>query len=188
MVPGRNSKYTYEGLDGLKTGHTQAAKYCFTGTAQRGDLRLISVVMGAETEGSRFTETKKLLDYGFNNFEYSTLVKGKDQIPGAESAPIVKGVEKTVPAAAEKSLGLAVRKGEEDQYTYEVAWDKEALVAPIAAGQVLGKATIFYKDKNLGLSVSIIAQEDVEKASWIRLLFRAIGEWFGSIFGSVKGD
>jgi D-alanyl-D-alanine carboxypeptidase (penicillin-binding protein 5/6) len=187
MVPGRNSKHTYEGLDGLKTGHTQAAQYCFTGTAQKGELRLITVVMGAETNNARFAETRKLLDYGFNNYEHSALIKGKDPIPGFELSPVQKGVELTVPVVAEKSLELAIRKGEADQYTFKAEWDEQALIAPIKGGQVVGKATLLYKDKETGLSVSLIAQEDVEKASWIRLLFRAIKDWFGSIFNGIKG-
>jgi D-alanyl-D-alanine carboxypeptidase (penicillin-binding protein 5/6) len=187
MVPGRNSKHTYEGLDGLKTGHTQAAQYCFTGTAQRGELRLISVVMGAETNNARFSETRKLLDYGFNNFEYATVLKGKDVVPGAETSPVQKGVELTVPVVAEKSIGLAIPKGEAQQFTFKAEWDEKALVAPITAGQVVGKATLHYKDQPLNLSVPLIAQEDVEEASWIRLLFRAIGDWFGSIFNGIKG-
>jgi D-alanyl-D-alanine carboxypeptidase (penicillin-binding protein 5/6) len=187
MVPGRNSKHTYEGLDGLKTGHTQAAQYCFTGTAQKGELRLITVVMGAATNNARFAETRKLLDYGFNNYEHSALIKGKDPIPGFELSPVQKGVELTVPVVAEKSLELAIRKGEADQYTFKAEWDEQALIAPIKGGQVVGKATLLYKDKETGLSVSLIAQEDVEKASWIRLLFRAIKDWFGSIFNGIKG-
>jgi D-alanyl-D-alanine carboxypeptidase (penicillin-binding protein 5/6) len=187
MVPGRNSKHTYEGLDGLKTGHTQAAQYCFTGTAQRGELRLISVVMGAETNTARFTETRKLLDYGFNNYEHATVIKGKDALPGAELSPVQKGVELTVPVVAQKSLSLATRKGETDQYTFKTEWDEQALVAPIKAGQVVGKASLFYKDNETGLSVSLIAQEDIEEASWIRLLFRAVKDWFGSIFNGIKG-
>lgn len=54
-----------QGLDGLKTGFTDEAGYCFTGTAKRGERRLISVIMGADTEVARFTETKKLLEKGF---------------------------------------------------------------------------------------------------------------------------
>lgn len=187
MVPGRLSEYTYEGLDGLKTGYTESAKYGFTGTAQRGELRLISVVMGAPTKESRFTETRKLLDYGFNNYEFATLIKGKDALPGIETSPVQKGVQLTVPIVAEKSLSLAIRKGETDQYTFKTDWDEQALVAPIKAGQIVGKAALFYNDKAVGPSVSLIAQEDIEKASWIRLLFRAIGDWFGSIFNGIKG-
>lgn len=67
MLNGENADWSVAGLDGLKTGYTNAAGYCFTATAKRGDKRLISVVMGAEEDATRFTETKKLLERGFDN-------------------------------------------------------------------------------------------------------------------------
>lgn len=63
MLPGE--AHAYEGNNGFKTGYTPQAGYCFTGTAERGSSRLISVVMGAEDSDTRFTETRKLMDYGF---------------------------------------------------------------------------------------------------------------------------
>lgn len=63
MLPGES--HAYNGNDGFKTGYTKQAGYCFTGTAERGGSRLISVVMGAEDSDHRFTETRKLMDYGF---------------------------------------------------------------------------------------------------------------------------
>ncbi|MGV2643364.1 D-alanyl-D-alanine carboxypeptidase, partial [Clostridium perfringens] len=62
MLPGE--AHSYEGNDGFKTGYTRSAGYCFTGTASRGGNRLISVVMGTGDADQRFTETRKLMDYG----------------------------------------------------------------------------------------------------------------------------
>lgn len=67
MLNGESADWSVAGLDGLKTGYTNAAGYCFTATAKRGDKRLISVVMGAEEDATRFTETKRLLERGFDN-------------------------------------------------------------------------------------------------------------------------
>ncbi|MDC0761376.1 D-alanyl-D-alanine carboxypeptidase [Brevibacillus sp. AG] len=67
MLDGKNADWSIAGLDGLKTSYTNAAGYCFTATAKRGDKRLISVVMGAEEDATRFTETKKLMERGFDN-------------------------------------------------------------------------------------------------------------------------
>ncbi|WP_429842462.1 D-alanyl-D-alanine carboxypeptidase family protein [Brevibacillus sp. FIR094] len=64
---GENTNWSVAGLDGLKTGYTNAAGYSFTATAKQGDKRLISVVMGAEEDATRFTETKKLMERGFDN-------------------------------------------------------------------------------------------------------------------------
>lgn len=67
LLDGKNADWSVEGLDGLRTGDTNAAGYSFTATAKRGDKRLISVVMGAEEDATRFIETKKLMERGFDN-------------------------------------------------------------------------------------------------------------------------
>lgn len=67
------SPFYFEGVDGLKTGFTDEAGYCFAGTAQHGDTRLISVVMGTEDDEQRFIETKTLLSFGFNKFQLPSL-------------------------------------------------------------------------------------------------------------------
>jgi D-alanyl-D-alanine carboxypeptidase len=68
MLSKMNSETYFDGVDGLKTGFTSAAGYCFAGTAQQGDRRLISVVINAEDDDSRFIETKKLFAFGFDKF------------------------------------------------------------------------------------------------------------------------
>lgn len=69
MLNKGNSEAYFKGVDGLKTGYTDAAGFCFVGTAKRGKKRLISVVINAETSEQRFNETKKLLTYGFSKFK-----------------------------------------------------------------------------------------------------------------------
>lgn len=66
MLPSLAGPYSYEGTDGLKTGYTQNAGYCFTGTTEKGGSRLIAVVMGTKSKEARFEETRKLFDYGFS--------------------------------------------------------------------------------------------------------------------------
>jgi serine-type D-Ala-D-Ala carboxypeptidase (penicillin-binding protein 5/6) len=68
MLPGVNKQLGYRGVDGLKTGYTDEAGYCFVGTVERNNARLISVIMGAPTKIARFTETKKLYDTAFSQF------------------------------------------------------------------------------------------------------------------------
>ena len=69
----------YDGADGLKTGHTDAAKYCLAATAKKDDMRLIAIVLGEDESKVRNSETMSLLDYGFNNYQL-TVVKAKDEI------------------------------------------------------------------------------------------------------------
>ena len=68
MLYPENQNVYYQPVDGLKTGFTETAGYCFTGTAQLGDTRLTSVVMGTKSEDARFLETHKLLSFGFKHF------------------------------------------------------------------------------------------------------------------------
>lgn len=178
-------QFAYEGLDGLKTGHTDEAGYCFTGTAVRDGMRLISVVMAAKSEPERFRETRKVLDYGFNNFEMKTVLPAKSEIQSQKTVRIKKGVKIEVPIVTESPVEMIVKKGEKPDIATEVKLDESKLVAPIKQGDVLGtvKATYNGSEKQ----VNLIAGEDVEEASWFRLLFRAIKNFIGDIFSEIVG-
>lgn len=105
------AKYAYEGLDGLKTGHTDEAGYCFTGTAERNGMRLISVVMGTgPKEEARFIETRKVLDYGFNNFAPKQVLTAKAEIDSLKTVNIKKGVQLEVPVVTQTGLTLIAKK------------------------------------------------------------------------------
>lgn len=183
--------FSYEGLDGLKTGHTTRAGYCFTGTAQRGDLRVISVVMAAPTMNKRFYETKKLLDYGFDNFEKMIVIQPKTVIDQLTQVDIKKGVAKEVNVVTEHNAQFLVKKGtklEDFVITAEAADEKER-VAPIEKGQVLGQLKVMLPTTDgsvMEQTVNLVAAQDAEKASWIRLFFRGIGEFFKSLGGGIK--
>ena len=183
--------FAYDGLDGLKTGHTDEAGWCFTGTAVRNGVRLISVVMGAETERGRFEETRKLLDYGFNNFEKQVIVPAKSTVDSLPEVEIKKGKSKRVKIVTEKGIELIVKKGTDlSLFTLEATpVDEEQRIAPIEKNQKLGVATLKYAgtDQQFGnIEVSLVAAEDVEKAGWFTLLLRGIGEFFKNLFESIK--
>ncbi len=179
-------KYVYAGLDGLKTGHTTEAGYCFTGTAQRDGLRLISVIMGTDTEPERFEETRKILDYGFNNFEIRTIIAGNIEINSLNKVGIRKGIEMEVNLVTEEEINMIVKKDAEqndfEQITQVI--DETKLVAPISKGDQLGTLTIRYENKEK--TINLIAVSDVEKAGTIRLLFRSIQTFFSMIITSIK--
>ncbi|MEK8133087.1 D-alanyl-D-alanine carboxypeptidase family protein [Paenibacillus filicis] len=185
------AKYAYEGLDGLKTGHTNEAGYCFTGTAERNGMRLISVVMGTGMgpkgkEEARFIETAKLLNYGFNNFESKTVLTAKTEIDSLKTVNIKKGVELQVPVVTQTGLTLVAKKGtpaDQFQITTEPI-EEGKRVAPIQKDQVMGKVKVTYQNKEY--SVNLIAKEEVEKAGWFRLFFRAIKDFFVDTFTGAK--
>ncbi|MEC0230863.1 D-alanyl-D-alanine carboxypeptidase family protein [Paenibacillus alba] len=180
-------KYSYAGLDGLKTGSTDDAGYCFTGTAERNGMRLISVVMGTKTEPERFNETRKLLDYGFNNFETKPFLNAKQEIDSLKFVNIKKGVQTQVPLVTKTGLTFIARKGAKDtDFTIKAeAAEESKLVAPITKGDTLGKVKVSYNGQEK--TVELIANDDVQKGSWIRLLFRSLTNFFSDMFKGIKG-
>ncbi|QAY68526.1 D-alanyl-D-alanine carboxypeptidase family protein [Paenibacillus protaetiae] len=183
-------QYAYPGVDGMKTGYTSAAGYTFTGTVMRDGVRYISVVMNADSKGSRFTETAKLYDYVFSNIEKKVAVPAKTVVETTEKIKIKKGKKTTVPVVTDADVSFYVKKGTEPKIELSgttVATDGQ-LVAPIQAGQKIGTATYKYTDdqgKSIEQTVNLVASEQVDKASWIRLLFRGIKDFFVDLFDGI---
>lgn len=186
-------QYAYQGVDGMKTGYISAAGYCFTGTAERNGIRLIAVVMGAKSKGSRFLEAGKMFDYGFNNFERKTVVDPKTTLDNAKTATIKKGVSTEVPIVTATDITFLVKKGVEPkiEQTKLNLMSEDELVAPIQNGQKVGTVTYSYTDADTGKvlekTVDLISTEEVEKGSWWRLMFRAIGNFFVDLFNGIVG-
>ncbi|MEK5440141.1 D-alanyl-D-alanine carboxypeptidase family protein [Fredinandcohnia sp. FSL W7-1320] len=193
--------FYYEGMDGLKTGTTPAAGYCFTGTAERNGKRLISVVMGATSEPERFKETRKLLDYGFNNFEQIEVYPEGYQLKGNKELKVVKGKEKKVKISTKAPVKLLVKKGVDKsafkaEYVFDdkvVSKDKE-ITAPFKEGTKVGHMNVSYDGDDLGyitangddkLQVPLVTDTGVEKTNWFVLMMRGIGGFFGDIWSSV---
>ena len=165
---------TYTGLDGLKTGFTTKAGYCLAATAKRGDLRLISVVLGTAATNTRFTETQKLLDYGFANVElYNANKKGEI----VKRVDVQKGVETYVNAVYQDDVNLTILKRDKSKVERNVVV-LENVTAPVKQGDVIG--SVEYKvGENTIAKQNIVAKDDVKKASFIKLIFRAILRWLG---------
>lgn len=191
MLPGLVKQY--KGVDGLKTGHTNAAGFCFTGTAERNGVRLITVVMGTKSFVSRFTETSKLLDYGFSNYKMQPLLAQGAQISGGENAKVNKGTAKEVAAVTSKQVLYPVKKGEEGAYKPKAVLQE--VTAPVKQGQAVGyvkvvgpngKSDEFLRpidEQKAG--GTLVAKEEVEEAGWLRLAFRAFFGFIGDIFSSL---
>lgn len=186
--------YAYEGLDGLKTGHTQAAGNNFTGTAVRDGMRLISVVMGTDdsngNQTSRFVETKKVLDFGFNNFEVKELVAANQSVEGEEPAAVTKGKEESVSYETAGALSFVVQKGADASGLNVQTSVDSGLEAPVAKGDKVGTSTYTYQAKGMAeaqtKTVDLVASADVEKAGWFKQLMRAIGGFFSDLFEGIK--
>ncbi len=201
MLPGYE-RHGFEGMDGLKTGYTDMAGYCFTGTAEQNGRRLISVVMKTDSEDARFEETRKLLEYGFNQFEQKEIFPAGYQVEDLKTIPVNKGKEKEVAVATNEAITSVVPKGEEITFTPSYKIDDSLLnkdgelTAPLKKGDVVGTLTYEYSGDQYSYideqfadqaSVELVVQDDVEKANWFTLIFRAIGDFFVDLFTSVVG-
>ena len=165
----------YAGLDGLKTGHTQEAGFCLTGTAQNNNMRLISVVLDAETEIEREEITSKLLNYGFNSFKKIISVKKGEK---ANNVVVPSGKKTVTTGITEKTFKSIVQIGQEDKVEVQVNL-KDKLDAPIKKGDVIGKKIILNNNDKVG-EVNILATEDIEKANIFVRLWRSFVNWIDS--------
>jgi D-alanyl-D-alanine carboxypeptidase (penicillin-binding protein 5/6) len=203
--------YGYKGVDGLKTGTTDFAGYCFTGTAQRDGLRVITVVMNAKGNHgkgeykSRFDETKKMMDYAFTNFSVKEMYPKGYKMKKNNTVPVVNGKEKTASLQSGAPLKVVVKNGEDKMYKPRVKIDKKKLnkegqlEAPVKKGEQIGVLEAVYKgedpygylSKSKTASVEMVTAEKVEKANWFVLMMRGIGGFFGDVWDAaaktVKG-
>lgn len=160
----------YEGCDGGKTGSTNEAGCCLAASAKRGDMRLISVVVGAKDSKTRFNEASSLFNYGFANFENISLVKLDEPLVTLD---VAKGKVKTIELYAGEEFSVLVKKGQENSYTTKLV-TPSAVKAPVRAGENVGKIEI-YKDGVLVNQVPIVTKVDLKKMSYMDSV-KKIGE------------
>ncbi|NLX76714.1 MAG: D-alanyl-D-alanine carboxypeptidase [Clostridiaceae bacterium] len=163
----------YRGMTGLKTGVTNAAGYCLTATASRDGLDLISVILGAESMSLRFSETTKMLDYGFSNYE---IMKIERKGETAGKVMVRKGLGLSVPVAYEDNKSVLLKRGQRDKVQQEVRLP-EYVNAPVSTGDRAGEVVLTLENKEI-LSIPLIVTEDVQKASWFKLFLRLTVHWF----------
>ncbi|HHY99381.1 MAG TPA: D-alanyl-D-alanine carboxypeptidase [Firmicutes bacterium] len=167
----------YPGADGLKTGMTEEAGYCLVGTAKRNGARLISVVLGTDSDEARLTETIKLLNYGFRNFASVHIISkgqeaGKVRVPG--------GVKEMVTVVAADDLSVFVEKGKEQMIDKTVKSVERQ--APVKKGEKIGVLEVNLEKKKLG-EVDLLSTEDVGRANFVVRIIRAIRDFFKGLFG-----
>lgn len=150
----------YEGANGIKTGSTSEAGYCVSASAKRQDLQLIAVIMGAPNGRVRFAEAKKLLDYGFANFDSITIGRKGDIIA---SIPVEKGREESVDIMLEKDSYVLVPKGNKVSVE-ELPEYPDHLEAPILRGDKVGELVVKADGKEVD-KINLIAKSTIEKGS-----------------------
>jgi D-alanyl-D-alanine carboxypeptidase (penicillin-binding protein 5/6) len=164
-------------VDGLKTGHTKAAGYCLVATAKRdfpnvGARRLLSVVLGADSENARANESQKLLNWGYSAFD---AVKLFDAGQPVLSPSVWQGKSAVVKLGSFQPLVVAVPSGTAAQIKTEVA-RPDPLVAPFAKGQKVGSLKVL-RSGQLLFEVPLVALEPVEQAGVLGRAWDAVRLW-----------
>ncbi|AGB40127.1 D-alanyl-D-alanine carboxypeptidase [Halobacteroides halobius DSM 5150] len=168
----------YPGADGLKTGWTPEAGYCLVGTAKRNGRRLITVVMGTDSEEARVDETADLLNYGFRAFHKVRLINSKVKI---KKLPVNQGKELTVTVETANKLSVIIKKGSKNQIKRKIEISKN-LQAPVKKGQVVGRLVFLQQDKELG-TVNLVTTKEIKQASWFVLVLRWLQDF---VLGFLK--
>ena len=156
-------------VDGLKTGHTNAAGYCLVASAKRRDMRLISVVMGTDSDKARARETQKLLSYGFRHYDTKTIYSAGDIIK--ENAKVWYGEQEFLNLTIADNVTLTLPRGAQKNLSANILVD-EQIKAPISAGQELGRLQVSLNDELL-IDTALVAETAVAESG----LFARFVDW-----------
>ena len=176
--PNRNQLlWRDKSVDGVKTGHTNAAGYCLVSSAVRNGMRLIAVVMGAKSEEGRAVESQRLLSYGFRYYETLSLYQADEVL---KKARVWGGQTEEINLGLAESLVITVPRGAKK--TIEASMDiQQVIKAPIKKGQLLGKLTIMNGDEEIA-SVDLVALMDHEEGGFFKRLWDAVALFFAELF------
>ena len=166
-----------ESVDGLKTGYTEEAGYGLVASAKQGDMRLISVVMGTDSDEARAQETQKLLSYGFRFFDTFRLYQRGAVI---NQSRIWGGAQDQLKIGVSEDIYLTVPKGRRDEMTAQINLP-ETLEAPVQAGQQLGTLNVKLGDKVL-MAQPLVALQTVEQGGFFKRIWDTILQFFTGLF------
>lgn len=160
-------------VDGIKTGHTESAGFCLITSARRGEMRLISVVLGTASDNARTTESQKLLNYGFQFFETYRLYQQGQTVA---TLPVYKGAENSVKTGFLHPVYLALPKGHFAQAKITLT-SRQPLLAPLLPGQVVGSLAVNVGGKPV-TTLPLQILENVEVAGLFGRTWDTIKLWF----------
>lgn len=164
----------YDGVDGLKTGYTENAKYCLTATAKREKIRFITVTMGVDSSEHRSNDTTSMLNYGFANYKINNVVK-KGQVIGEIE---IKGGKKNIgEMVAKEEINDLIKKGDKKDYSYNIK--RKNIKAPILKGDVVGTLEVIDNNGKKVKTIDLVSMESVNKHSFFSL--------FGKLFKQIVG-
>jgi len=160
--------YSFDGADGFKTGHTQAAGYGLVGSAKRGDRRLLLVLNGLETSRSRAQESLRLMDWGFNNFQLVDFYKQGEIVIEASTW---LGKQEKVKLSSQQDISISIPKTHLSDMKVEVLVE-EPIPTPISINDQVGLVQISYADKKL--QYPLLASENIEQKGFFSRITSAL--------------
>ena len=166
----------YQGVDGLKTGYTKNAGYCITTTAERGNMRLITVVMGEPSSAIRNSETTTMLDYGFNTYEAKKIIT-KDSVISKQKVEF--GKKDSVELIPMEDYKVLKEKSSTNKnITYQLS--SNPIKAPVKIGDKVGKIKIIENNKTIQ-EIDVTVKENVNKMN----IFKA---YYKELIEMIKGN
>lgn len=160
--------YSFDGADGFKTGHTQAAGYGLVGSAERGDRRLLLVLNGLETSRSRAQEALRLMDWGFNNFQLVDFYKKGEVVIEATTW---LGKQEKVKLSSQQDISVSIPKTHLSDMKVEVLIE-EPIPTPISINDQVGLVQISYADKKI--QYPLLASENIEQKGFFSRITSAL--------------
>lgn len=166
----------YDGADGLKTGHTDNAKYCLAATAKKNGMRLIAIVLGEDDSKVRNSEAMALLDYGFDNKKVQTIKSNTDVL---KKIKLSKATKNEISVHSKRDINILQDKGVNDKkYTLNINVDE--IEVPLKKGDVVGSVSVMDGKRKI-LSQDVVVSSDVNSLNYFQLLL-------SSLRGLVSGD
>jgi D-alanyl-D-alanine carboxypeptidase (penicillin-binding protein 5/6) len=159
-------------VDGVKTGYTEAAGYCLIASAKRGPRRLLSVVLGANSDSLRAQESQKLLNYGFQFYEVARLYEKGQEVSRLR---VWKGAANELRAGTAADLDLVLPRGDAQKLKADLV-SEQPLLAPVSAGQRVGTIRVSLDGKPLG-EYPVVALEPVGVAGMFGRAWDSMRLW-----------
>ena len=164
--------------DGVKTGHTKAAGYCLVGSAKRGDMRLITVVAGSDSDNNRFMASQRLLEYGFRFFATQKILNANQEY---KQINIWGGVEKTLGLGVLEDISITLPRTSFKDLVVNYNYSNN-IQAPIEIGQKIGTLEIVNNDE-IVFSTELVALQNIKAKGFFGRLWSKFVLWILSLFG-----
>lgn len=155
----------YNGMDGLKTGFTDKAKYCLTGTMEKNNMRLVSVVMGANTKEDRNEDTIAMMEYGFSVYGIKSILKSDKPLG---EIYVNNANPRNIKYYVSEDINILVDKNTEE-IKYDLKKEFNNIKAPLKKGDVIGKIYLNYNGKTY--EYNLIVKENIKKSGYFRMFF-----------------